>query len=356
MTHRRRRPLLIVLLSLSALLVAIGARFLVLRLMTDRVEPAVEAGFHWPYYLYASGGARRAARDGETLTILVLPNNTRTTTDNQRLHDRRTFANILLARVFLSGENAGFLAPVFLRTDENWQLHTHVLDRDTLRTEIPDLVRIDQQLLAMVDDARGRLGEEGCSVDEQIAMWGYSASGMFVSRFVTMHSDRVRVAAIGSPGGWPIAPVISWDGETLRYPVGVADLAELTGEELDLAASMEVPQLLYLGSQDDNDSVPYSDGYDPVDRDQVFSLFGDSPVARWPVAESIYRERRCRRHVQTDRRRASQPGPSRAGGQRVHQGASAGCPRTRLNSSSSQNCIIPGPMYLDGRSKNPYLE
>ena len=193
------------LACLGALAVAVGARVLVLRLMTERVEPPVASEFSWPYFLYLSGGARRAARDGEPLTILVVPNNTRTTSDNFRLHNRRAFQQLILTRLTQSREHAAFLVPVFPRTDENWQMYTHALDRDTLTTEIPEIERIDLQLIAMVDDARRRLGEDGCAVDERIAMWGFSASAMFVNRFVVLHPDRVRVAAIGSPGGWPIS-------------------------------------------------------------------------------------------------------------------------------------------------------
>ncbi|HML49272.1 MAG TPA: hypothetical protein PKE04_21240, partial [Clostridia bacterium] len=50
------------------------------------------------------------------------------------------------------------------------------------------------------------------------------------NRFALLHPDRVRAAAIGSPGGWPVAPVAQAEGNDLPYPIGIADVAQLTGE------------------------------------------------------------------------------------------------------------------------------
>jgi len=111
---------------------------------------------------------------------------------------------------------------------------------------------------------------------------------MFANRFCVLHPDRIKAAAIGSPGGWPIAPVASWEGQTLRYHVGVSDVTDLVGAPFDLATFKTVPLFLFLGDQDTNDSVPYTDGYEPQDHALVDSLFGETPVARWPKAEQIY--------------------------------------------------------------------
>ena len=61
-----------------------------------------------------------------------------------------------------------------------------------------------------------------------------------------------------------------------------------TGRPFDLEAYREVPHLLYLGDQDENDSVPYDDGYDDEDEGLVMALFGPTPVARWEIAREIY--------------------------------------------------------------------
>ena len=61
--------------------------------------------------------------------------------------------------------------------------------------------------------------------------------------------------AAGSPGGWPIAPCGEWQGRKLRYPVGIADAAELTGSAPDPEALRGVPVFVFQGGDDTNDSV-----------------------------------------------------------------------------------------------------
>ena len=46
----------------------------------------------------------------------------------------------------------------------------------------------------------------------------------------------------------------------------------------------------YLGAEDDNDSVPYDDSYDPAERTLVLELFGPTPVDRWSFAQRILRD------------------------------------------------------------------
>ena len=112
-------------------------------------------------------------------------------------------------------------------------------------------------------------------------MWGFSASGSFVNRFVFLHPERVLAAAYGSPGGWAIAPLSSYKGTRLRYPIGVADLDQLTGRPFDLAAVAKVPQFLFMGADDNNDSVIYDDSFDSGARIRIFTLFGPTLLARW---------------------------------------------------------------------------
>jgi pimeloyl-ACP methyl ester carboxylesterase len=255
-----------------------------------QVTPSQSAEFRWPYYLYVSNGATRRGESAETVHILVLPNNTTTTDDDFSVHERFALATVLLGRVAFGDLEAAILVPVFPRPECNWRIYTHALDRDVLETDDPELGRLDLQLEAMIDDAANRLSQKGWRVDRQVVMWGFSASGMFTNRFAALHPERVRAAVVQSPGGWPIAPVKTWAGECLRYPIGVCDLRALVGRDFDLTSYAQVPHLFLLGDRDDNDSVPYDDGYEDEDEDEVLilSLFGPTPVERWPVAEQIY--------------------------------------------------------------------
>ena len=113
--------------------------------------------------------------------------------------------------------------PVFPRPATDWKIYTHALDRDAMLTDKKEYARFDLQLVAMIDDARARLKKDKLKFDKSVLMTGFSASGMFANRFVFLHPDRVKAAAIGSPGGWAIAPVANYKEKTLRYPIGTGD-------------------------------------------------------------------------------------------------------------------------------------
>ena len=121
-------------------------------------------------------------------------------------------------------------------------------------------------------------------------LFGFSASGMFVNRFAFLHPGRVRAAAVGSPGGWPLAPVAKVKDRELRYPIGVADFEAVTGKPLDTKALARVPLFVFMGDRDTNDSVVFRDSYDEPDEKLIADLFGKTPVERWPAAERLYKE------------------------------------------------------------------
>jgi pimeloyl-ACP methyl ester carboxylesterase len=249
-------------------------------------DPA--AGYHANFYLYVSPAARRAASNGN-VTLLVQPNNSGTNSDDPAMHSRDAWWTGF-ERSGMSDElGVVLLVPAFIRPGEDWRIYTHALDRDALTTRRPDITRIDLQLLAMVRQASAALAGGGLRVDEKFLIQGYSASGMFANRFTALHPNWVKAAAIGSPGGWPIAPVADFAGETLPYPAGVADIEALTGHPFDSQAFKSVPQLFVLGSLDDNDSLDFRDGWEEEPALLVDRLFGAGPLARWKPAEDLYR-------------------------------------------------------------------
>ncbi len=257
-------------------------------LRLTKASPAADAAFRWPYYLYTPTWLEDNRILGKPIHLLVLPNNTGVASDDPAVDDQDAGNMVFPFQLIFGDLDAAILIPTFPRPAAEWQYYTHALDRDTLLVDRPDLHRIDLQLTAMIDDAAERLTRQGWTVDRKVLMFGFSASGMFVNRFTVLHPDRVLAAAVGSPGGWPIAPVSVWQGRSLRYPIGVADLEELTGEPFDLEAFRRVPMLFFIGDRDENDSVPYPDSYDDEDRTLIFDLLGYAPVDRWDDAEAIY--------------------------------------------------------------------
>ena len=142
----------------------------------------------------------------------------------------------------------------------------------------------------MIDTARVELAKTNIQTDEKIFIQGFSASGMFANRFTILHPERVKAATIGSPGGFPILPVATFNGEQLPYPAGIADLEALTGIQFDSTTYNTIPQLIYMGSLDDNDSLDYDDGWDKTAAQLVDRLFGADPLARWDAVEAIYQK------------------------------------------------------------------
>jgi pimeloyl-ACP methyl ester carboxylesterase len=170
-----------------------------------------------------------------------LPNNTGKIDDDLTVHDASSKRLAEGRRSLGSNLKVVLLVPVFPRPKTDWRIYTHALDRDSLLTEKKELRRFDLQLISMIDNARERLRVDGLRVDERVMMYGFSASGMFTNRFAMLHPDRVKAAAFGSPGGWALAPIASWKGKALRYPIGTTDFETITGKELDLERLRKVP-------------------------------------------------------------------------------------------------------------------
>ena len=253
-----------------------------------RADARPASGFAYPYYLYVPPDVKAAKRT--THTILVLPNNTGKPDDDFGVHEADVKRRMLSAVGIASALKVAVLMPVFPRPATDWQLYMHALDRDSMLTDKKEYRRPDLQLVRMIDDARGKLKNEGLAFDKRVLVNGFSASGMFTNRFTFLHPHRVKAAAIGSPGGWPIVPAASYKDKTLRYPIGVADLADVAGRKLDLKALRRVPLFIFLGDQDENDSVPFDDSYDQEDRELMTPLLGKMPVDRWEIAKSLYKD------------------------------------------------------------------
>lgn len=255
-----------------------------------RIDANSKAGFGYPYYLYVPPEVKNDPNKKAVQTILVLPNNTGKLDDDFAIHEADVKRRMAGAGAIASALKIAVLMPVFPRPKSDWQIYTHALDRDSMVTDKREYRRLDLQLVAMIDDARTRLKKDGLNFDKRILINGFSASGMFANRFTFLHPNRVKAAAIGSPGGWPIAPVEKFKDKVLRYPIGVADLKTVSGKKLDLKTLRKVALFIFLGDRDTNDSVPFGDSYDDVDRELINPLLGTTPVSRWNISEQLYKD------------------------------------------------------------------
>jgi hypothetical protein len=242
-------------------------------------------GFHWPYLLFVPAKVT-------STHLLVRPNNTGFPTEELELLRASASCELQSAAALAQALGAPLLIPLFPRpqapgAEDN--LYLHALTRASLKTAVPAFSRVDLQLLAMIDDARAVLAKKGLQLEPTVLAWGFSASGSFVDRFAMLHPERVLAAAVGSPGGWPLAPVRSAAGELLPWPVGVNDVQGLTGAPVDLTRVKQVSWYFYLGDHDENDAVVHRDSFSAEDEALITRRFGARPVARWAAAEKLAR-------------------------------------------------------------------
>jgi predicted esterase len=256
----------------------------------ERFAANPSRNFSYPYYLYVPAALRKAESKGGVHTILVLPNNTGKISDEFSVHEADVKKRMAQVPAIASILKVAVLMPVFPRPETDWKIYTQALDRDSLVTDKREYRRLDLQLIAMIDDARERLAKQKLKFDRRVLLNGFSAQGMFANRFTFLHPDRVKAAAIGSPGGWPMAPVARYKEKDLRYPIGISDFRQVTGKKFDLRRLRRVPLFIFVGDKDDNDSVIFDDSYDQEDRDLILPLFGQKPVDRWEVVRSLYRD------------------------------------------------------------------
>lgn len=276
------------------------------------VEASPADGFEHPYLLRLPDTSPGSAPG----YLLVEPNNTGRVSDDFAVH-------LDAARKMASGSSLGYevavtldlplLVPAFPRPETDWQTYTHALDRDAMLITEGSLARLDLQLAAMIRHARGELAARGYPVQERVLLNGFSASGTFANRFTFLHPDLVRAVASGGINGIPMLPVVELDGEALPYPLGLADFAAIAGHPFERNAWCAVPQLLYMGADDDNDAVAYADGYSDEERAIVHAVLGETMMPdRWQRCRGVYEVEGCQTTL------ATYPGVGHGTNGRIH--------------------------------------
>lgn len=227
------------------------------------VESDPDAGFEYPYYLHVPD-------DYDGGPILVEPTNTGrqsdTFADHREVAEQRAAGGT--SRRVADRLGVPYLHPVFPRPASepvDWTHYVHGLCARTMRLTDGPLARVDLQTVAMIDDARDRIAGD---VPRDVLVDGFSASAAFANRFTVLHPDRVRAVSAGGVNGMVTLPIETVetpdqvgfeDTIATSYPVGVADVPELTGNAFDAAAFRATPQFYYLGEADEKDSLLYPD-------------------------------------------------------------------------------------------------
>lgn len=263
-------------------------------------EASTQKGFNFPYFLFIPDNMMAE----KTAVLIVEPNNSGFVDDDFQRHiekaERIASRDFYMGNFLASELEYPLLVPVFPRNKSTWRIYTHALDRDVMLQKDNDLERIDIQLINMISDARSKLKAKGYSVDNKVFMTGFSASGTFVNRFSAIHPELVKGVAGGGVNGLLILPDDSLRGEALNFPLGVNDFDKLFNKPFNHAAFANTPQFLFMGQMDDNDAIPYEDGYSIKEREQVFRLLGEEmQPKRWGTCDSIYQAHNIDARIKT---------------------------------------------------------
>ena len=160
----------------------------------------------------------------------------------------------------------GFIMYAILpRIAEGEQVYTHALDRQTLfgsEELLNDLgrgniYRLDNQVVAMQEDAKQQLANLGVAIDKPILV-GFSSASDFASRLNMVHPDLAKAVIINDA---PTMPFTEYNGVTLNYPLGMADIQDVTGEPFDKEKFIDTPQFWTTGTHDENDGTYFQDGW-----------------------------------------------------------------------------------------------
>lgn len=244
-----------------------------------------EAGFNFPYFLRMPPSA--SADGGKVLIVEVNNSGSHEVLDEHVRSVEATIRSNALGPMVAGALGQPLLMPAFPRSKAQWQYYTHALDRDSIRLADDPRARLDVQLLAMVDDAQKRLKARSIEVAERFVLVGFSASGTFANRFAFLHPERLQAVVSGGINAIPMLPVAEFRGERLQFPLGVADIEAISGRPFQADHWRKLPQLVFMGADDDNDAVPYDDAYSEDERRVVHRVLGEAMDVRWLTAQKV---------------------------------------------------------------------
>jgi hypothetical protein len=259
-----------------------------------KIEADPAKGFNYPYYLFIP----MTVHENPYPHLMVGPNNTGYQDDDPQVHDSEAYTTAANSWKTHIAYHVGtpMLVPTFPRPRDdyfgyNWRHYTHSLNRATMLIDDGGMLdRIDLQLVAMIEDANERLADQDIYVDQKVLMNGFSACGTFTNRFAMLHPHLVKAVATGGINAIPTFPAEVVDEYTLRYPVGLADIEQITGIVFDKTEYLKIAQFIYMGSEDDNDTTLYDDAYEREDAQLIWDLVGEDMSERWMNSIQLYEE------------------------------------------------------------------
>jgi pimeloyl-ACP methyl ester carboxylesterase len=141
------------------------------------------------------------------------------------------------------------LAPVIPRR-ESPHVYPVAFDLVSFRETDQFYSRADIKVNQMIDELIGLLKADGYQVSDRVMIEGFSSGGMFAQRYALLHSERVKAISAGHCGGNFTLPLDEYEGQPLRWPVGVNNINELAGLSFNRKDYMRIAQHIYIGDLD----------------------------------------------------------------------------------------------------------
>lgn len=243
-------------------------------ILTSPANP--QKGFHWGYALYLP----KTMDVTQKLPILLTMNNEDEEESAEKLKEmvlrdlRRNYSQYGIA----DGVGVPMLIPLLMQG--NSPLHTRQLNREVFKLTEGPFARIDEQVLAMLQDARSQLKKRGIRTNKKFLLAGFSTPGVFAWHWAMLQPTYVLAAVVGGHQN-PMLPLEELNGVSLIYPVGTYDVKQYTGKEFNKKAWQQIPILLVSGGDDYNDPLPYNHVYSDEERIVFRRLYGDGNIQAW---------------------------------------------------------------------------
>jgi hypothetical protein len=177
------------------------------------------------------------------------------------------------------------LTPSIPRTNTPTDIYTVAFDRQCFLSKTdPMYTRPDLKVNQMIVNLTNELESNGYVVNEKVFVEGFSAGGMFAQRYCLIHPTKVQAIAAGQCGGSLTLPVSQYGGTALPWAIGIGDLRTLVGFGFNNFVYRQVPQYIYIGENDTENSHfkwPNPDGFWTQDQiDFIDNLFGKTDPVR----------------------------------------------------------------------------
>lgn len=170
------------------------------------------------------------------------------------------------------------LVPVIPRPEIKYDYPVSIPWYVFLKDTSPFLQRPDEKVSLMIDKLQNDLRSDSYNIQNKVYMDGFSAGAMFTQRYALLHPERIQALAAGQCGGAITLPESTYNNTPMNWPVGVNDFKQLVGYEFNKDSYKQVPQMIYIGDQDNKNSTvywgPYADDYNETWRtpSQVYFL------------------------------------------------------------------------------------